>query len=47
MEGLLSGAAVTLEIDLGSKGQVVVDKSQRFQWELGQWEDPDSFVQVS
>jgi len=27
-------------------GQVVVDKSQRYQWELGQWEDPDSFLQM-
>ena len=25
-------------------GQVVVDKSQKFQWELGQWEDPNSFI---
>ena len=25
-------------------GQVVVDKAQRYQWELGQWEDPDSFI---
>ncbi|MEJ2084962.1 MAG: ubiquinol-cytochrome c reductase iron-sulfur subunit [Acidobacteriota bacterium] len=28
-------------------GQVVVDKSQVYQWELGQWEDPDSFVQLA
>ena len=25
-------------------GQIVVDKSQKFQWELGQWEDPNSFI---
>jgi cytochrome b6-f complex iron-sulfur subunit len=25
-------------------GQLVVDKSQKFQWELGQWEDPNAFV---
>ncbi len=25
-------------------GQVVVDKSQKFQWELGQWEDPNAFI---
>ena len=25
-------------------GQVVVDKAQRYQWELGQWDDPDSFI---
>lgn len=27
-------------------GQVVVDKSQRYQWELGQWDDPDSFIRI-
>jgi cytochrome b6-f complex iron-sulfur subunit len=27
-------------------GQIVVDKSQIFQQELGQWEDPDSFIVV-
>ena len=25
-------------------GQIVVDKAQKFQWELGQWDDPDSFI---
>ena len=25
-------------------GQIVVDKSQKFQYELGQWEDPSSFI---
>jgi cytochrome b6-f complex iron-sulfur subunit len=25
-------------------GQIVVDKSQKFQWELGQWDDPSSFI---
>lgn len=28
-------------------GQVVVDKSQVYQWELGQWDDPDSFVEIA
>ena len=28
-------------------GQLVVDKAQKYQWELGQWEDPESFVEVS
>jgi len=28
-------------------GQVVVDKSQVYQWELGQWDDPDSFIQLA
>jgi len=27
-------------------GQIVVDKSQKFQEEMGQWSDPDSFVPV-
>jgi cytochrome b6-f complex iron-sulfur subunit len=26
--------------------QIIVDKSRKFQRELGQWSDPDSFVQV-
>lgn len=25
-------------------GQIVVDKSQKYQWELGQWEDPNSYI---
>ena len=25
-------------------GQIVVDRSQKYQWELGQWEDPSSFI---
>ncbi len=25
-------------------GQIVVDKAQKYQWELGQWDDPDSFI---
>jgi cytochrome b6-f complex iron-sulfur subunit len=25
-------------------GQIVIDRSQKFQWELGQWEDPKSFL---
>ena len=28
-------------------GQIVVDKSQRYQWELGQWDDPASFIDVA
>jgi cytochrome b6-f complex iron-sulfur subunit len=27
-------------------GVVVVDKSKKFQYELGQWDDPDSFIKV-
>jgi cytochrome b6-f complex iron-sulfur subunit len=25
-------------------GQIVIDKAQKFQWELGQWDDPSSFI---
>jgi cytochrome b6-f complex iron-sulfur subunit len=32
------------KLSLGDDGQLVVDKSQLFQQELGQWADPDSFV---
>ena len=27
-------------------GQIVVDKAQKYQWELGQWEDPSSFISM-
>jgi cytochrome b6-f complex iron-sulfur subunit len=28
-------------------GQIVVDKAQKFQWEMGQWEDPSSYIPVA
>ena len=31
---------------MADDGQIVVDKSQKFQEELGQWSDPDSFIAV-
>jgi cytochrome b6-f complex iron-sulfur subunit len=31
---------------LADDGQIIVDKSQKFQQELGQWTDPDSFIKV-
>jgi cytochrome b6-f complex iron-sulfur subunit len=34
------------KVTLADDGQVLVDKSQKFQQELGQWEDPDSFITV-
>ncbi len=34
------------KISLADDGQIVVDKSQKFQQELGQWSDPDSFIAV-
>jgi cytochrome b6-f complex iron-sulfur subunit len=32
------------KVALADDGQIMVDKSQRFQQELGQWSDPDSFI---
>jgi cytochrome b6-f complex iron-sulfur subunit len=32
------------KVTLADDGQINVDKSQKFQQELGQWEDPDSFI---
>ena len=28
-------------------GQILIDKAQKYQWELGQWEDPDSYISLS
>jgi cytochrome b6-f complex iron-sulfur subunit len=25
-------------------GQIIIDRSAKYQWELGQWEDPNSFI---
>jgi cytochrome b6-f complex iron-sulfur subunit len=33
-------------IVLGDDGQIVIDKSKKFQWEKGEWTDPDSFIRV-
>jgi cytochrome b6-f complex iron-sulfur subunit len=30
-----------------SDGQIVVDKAQKYQWELGQWTDPSSFIPLA
>lgn len=32
------------KLTVADDGQIVVDKSQKFQQELGQWSDPDSFI---
>jgi cytochrome b6-f complex iron-sulfur subunit len=32
------------KVSLADDGQIMVDKSQKFQEELGQWADPDSFI---
>jgi cytochrome b6-f complex iron-sulfur subunit len=34
------------EVALGDDGQILVDKSRRFQFELGQWVDADSFLKA-
>ena len=34
------------KIVLGDDGQIMVDKSQKYQEEQGQWKDPDSYVPV-
>jgi cytochrome b6-f complex iron-sulfur subunit len=34
-------------VGIGDDGQVVVDKSRKFQQELGQWDNPDSFIKVT
>jgi cytochrome b6-f complex iron-sulfur subunit len=33
-------------IMLGEDGQIVVDKSKKFQKEMGQWDNPESFLKV-
>jgi cytochrome b6-f complex iron-sulfur subunit len=32
------------KLALADDGQILVDKSQKFQEELAQWSDPDSFL---
>jgi cytochrome b6-f complex iron-sulfur subunit len=36
-----------VKIAIGDDGQIVVDKAFRYRYELGQWEDPSSFVKFS
>ena len=33
-------------LGVGDDGQIVVDKSKKFQRELGQWDNPESFIKV-
>ena len=33
-------------IVLGDDGQILVDKSRRYQQEKGQWSDPESFLKI-
>ena len=39
----LERAAIRVDPD---DGQIVVDKARKFQWERGQWDDPDSYITV-
>src|SRR5262249_3901844 len=32
--------------NIGDDGQIVVDKSRKFQYEMGQWDDPASYIVV-
>ena len=34
------------KITLSDDGQILVDKSRKFQYELGQWTDPDAFLKA-
>src|SRR5206468_4266830 len=34
------------KVSLADDGQILVDKSRKFQYELGQWKDPDSFLKA-
>jgi cytochrome b6-f complex iron-sulfur subunit len=36
-----------VRVALAEDGQILVDKSRKFQFELGQWIDPDSFLQIA
>ena len=46
-----TGKSVTLKHIVGrlapDKGQILVDKAQKYLWEQGQWEDPNSFLVAS
>ena len=33
-------------ISIGEDGQIVVDKGRKFQKEMGQWDNPDSFIKT-
>ena len=35
-----------MKIGLADDGQILVDKSRKFQFELGQWTDPDAFLKA-
>jgi cytochrome b6-f complex iron-sulfur subunit len=40
----LERARISIDPD---DGQILVDKSQKYLWEQGQWDDPNSFIEMS
>ena len=42
------GVAATddTSVALADDGQILIDKSRHFQYELGQWKDPESFLKA-
>ena len=43
---MVFGLAAAWAIAIADDGQIVVDKSKKFQKELGQWSDPESFIKA-
>ena len=37
---------VRARLVLAEDGQILVDKTQKYQWEKGQWENPESFLKL-
>ena len=44
---LLFTTSLTLAADSAAKAQATLDKAQKFQQELGQWEDPNSYISLA
>ena len=40
------GRSSAMRVALAEDGQILVDKSRKFQCELGQWIDPESFLRI-
>ncbi len=36
----------SMDVDQFSDGEIMVDKSRKFQYELGQWIDPEAFLEI-
>jgi cytochrome b6-f complex iron-sulfur subunit len=46
-EGPAPRALERFKVTLGDDGQIIVDKSQRFLKENGDWDNPESFIEIS